>query len=284
MLLFAAADAHAEAHHAPDPMQHVMNTYYWEITHSTKIDTWPVSKFTILMLLAAGIICAIYIPLAKHIQAGGIPRGTFWNLFESILEFIRDNVAKPYISHHADHYVPFLWTIFLFVLTCNLLGMFPFLGSPTGHFGVTMVLAGIVFVMMNFWGIKENGLKGHFQAAFVPPLDLPLPLKLAIYIILVPIEIAGLVIRCGVLAVRLFANMFAGHMVLATIILFVYAAWTAAPGMSAMPKELSWTITVGAVLGSIALSLLELFVAFLQAFIFTFLTALFLGSILHPEH
>jgi F-type H+-transporting ATPase subunit a len=280
MLLFAAA----EAHHDPNAMDHVMNTDWWEITHTIGFSTYPVSKFTLLMLLAAAIICAIYIPLANHIQKGGIPRGTFWNLFESLLEFIRNNVVKPYISHHADNYVPFLWTIFLFILMCNLLGMIPFLGSPTAHFGVTIVLAFIVFVMMNVWGILENGFKGHLLAAFVPPLDLPLPLKAAIYLILVPIEFVGLIIRCAVLAVRLFANMFAGHMVLATIILFVYSAWMVVPGAEAMPKGLSWTITVGAVLGSIALSLLELFVAFLQAFIFTFLTALFLGSILHPEH
>src|SRR3954452_25217656 len=113
--------ADAAVHHDPNPMEHVMNSYVWEITHGFSFSTWPFSKFTILMLIAAGIICAIYIPLAKHIQQGGIPRGTFWNFFESILEFIREQVAKPYISHHPDHYVPFLWTVFLFILTCNLL-------------------------------------------------------------------------------------------------------------------------------------------------------------------
>jgi F-type H+-transporting ATPase subunit a len=278
MLLFAAAEGH---HHDPTAIEHVMNTFIWEIapTRSLEFSSWPFSKFTILMFVAAGIICAIYIPLAKHIQKGGIPRGTFWNLFESILSFIRDNVVKPYISHHPDKYVPLLWTMFLFILVCNLLGMFPFLGSPTGHFGVTLVLAGIVFVMMNVWGIMENGFKGHLMAAFVPPLDMPLALKLGIYVILVPIEFAGLIIRCFVLAVRLFANVFAGHMVLATIVLFIYSAWS-----TPLPDGLSWAITIGSVIGAIALSLLELFVAFLQAFIFTFLTALFLGSILHPEH
>ena len=274
MLLFAATNGP----HDPKPMEHVMDTYTWEIfpLYHIEFSTWPFSKFTVLMFLAAALICAIYIPLAKHIQQGGIPRGLFWNLFESILEFIRNNVAKPYISHHPDRYVPFLWTIFLFILVCNLLGMFPFLGSPTASIAVTGTLAAIVFCFMHLSGLRENGPKQHAMA-FVPHLDMPLPLKIGILAMLVPIEVIGLVIRCFVLAVRLFANMFAGHMVLATIILFIYSARHLHPG-------LFWTITAGSVFGSIALSLLELFVAFLQAFIFTFLTALFLGSILHPEH
>jgi F-type H+-transporting ATPase subunit a len=273
-MLFAAA-----GHHDPKPMEHVMDTYHWELFPAYDISfhlPWPFTKFTILMLLAAGIICAIYIPLAKRIQSGEAPRGVFWNLFESVLEFIREQVAKPYISHHPDKYVPFLWTTFLFVLLCNLLGMIPFLGSPTASISVTGVLAAIVYVMMHVWGIQENGFSGHLHS-FVPNLDMPLVVKLPILLILIPIEFFGLVIRCGVLAVRLFANVFAGHMVLATIVLFIWQARYLSPA-------LFWTITTGSVLGSIALSLLELFVAFLQAFIFTFLTALFLGSILHPEH
>src|ERR1700749_1841056 len=116
MLLFASAEAHN-----PNPLEHVMNTFFWEImpTRDVGFRTWPFSKFTILMMLAAAIICAIYIPLAKHIQKGGIPRGTCGNLFESVLEFIRNNVVKPYIHHNPDKYVPFLWTMFLFILVCN---------------------------------------------------------------------------------------------------------------------------------------------------------------------
>jgi F-type H+-transporting ATPase subunit a len=106
---------------------------------------------------------------------------------------------------------------------------------------------------------------------------MPIFIKLPILLMLVPIEFVGLIIKCFVLSVRLFANMFAGHMVLATILIFIWQARHFDPA-------LFWTVTVGSVLGSVALSLLELFVAFLQAFIFTFLTALFLGSILHPEH
>ncbi len=275
MVLFAASDVP----HEPDAMHHVMDTFdleFFGFLHQRLHLPWPISKFHLLMAMAAGIICLIYIPLAKKIQGGQAPKGIFWNLFESLLTFIRDNVAKPYIPHHTDHYVPFLWTIFLFVLACNLLGMFPFLGSPTASFPMTATLALITFGYIHFSGVRENGVQGHLQS-FAPHLDMPAALRIPILCLLWPIEFMGLIIKCFVLSVRLFANMFAGHMVLATILIFIYQARNFDPA-------LFWTVTFGSVFGATALSMLELFVAFLQAFIFTFLTALFLGSTIHPEH
>lgn len=274
MILFAATD-----HHEPSAMHHVMDTDHWEVFNFLEWRfhlPYPLTKFHILMVVAAAIVCLIYIPLARRIQDGGPPRGAWWNLVESLLTFVRDNIAKPYIPHHTDHYVPFLWTIFLFVLVCNLLGMIPFLGSPTASFAMTGTLALIVFGFIHFSGIHENGIKGHFFA-FAPHLDMPIALKIPILLMLWPIEFLGLIIKCFVLSVRLFANMFAGHMVLATILLFIYQA-------RFFNEPLFWTVTTSSVLGATALSMLELFVAFLQAFIFTFLTALFLGGVVHPEH
>src|SRR5438105_15596698 len=85
-----------------------------------------VTKFMVLELIAAGLALAIFIPLCRRASRGTLPRGPFWNAFESLLTFIRDDVAKPTIGHHADRYVPFLWTLFIFILFMNLLGMFPF--------------------------------------------------------------------------------------------------------------------------------------------------------------
>lgn len=272
MVLFAES----AVHHEPTPTHHVMDNTVWEFFLGKTVDLAPVTKFQILMAVAALILCAIYIPLAKKIQAGGPPRGTWWNFWESMLDFIREQVAKPYIPHHTDHYVPFLWTIFLFVLICNLLGMFPFLGSPTASFPMTATLAIITFCYIHYCGIMENGFVGH-MGAFAPHLDIPVFAKIPIVGLLWVIEFLGLMIKCFVLSVRLFANMFAGHMVLATILLFIYQARNLDP-------NLFWTITVSSVLGATAMSMLELFVAFLQAFIFVFLTALFLGSTIHPEH
>ena len=122
-----------------------------------------ISKYTLLMLFAFAVVAAIYIPLAKKIQTGDAPTGTWWNLFEAVLTFLRNEIAKPYIGKDADRYVPFVWTIFLFVLFCNLFGMVPFMGSPTASFTVTFVLAMFVFVFIHIKSIQQFGLKGALK-------------------------------------------------------------------------------------------------------------------------
>lgn len=261
---------------------HIFETLHWEIPLPYIKDVFHgqgfgITKYTVLMVLAAIVICGIYLPLANQIRSGEAPRGTWWNLFESVLTFIRDEVAKPYIGKEADKYVPYLWTVFLFVLTCNLLGMVPFLGSPTASFTVTSVLAFFSYLLINGASIARFGLKAHLFS-FAPHMDMPIALKAFMILMLWLIEFIGLIIKCFVLAVRLFANLFAGHMVLATILLFIPAVAGSGPGIEG-------AVTIGSVLGVIALSMLELFVAFLQAYLFTFLTALFLGGVLeHAEH
>src|SRR5262249_25412263 len=163
--------------------------------------------------------------------------------------FIRDEIAKPYIGKEADRYVPYLWTVFLFVLTCNLLGMFPFLGSPTASFATTSVLAFFSYVFINGASIARFGFKAHLSS-FAPHMDMPLWAKLLLWLLLWPLEFFGLIIKSFVLAVRLFANMLAGHMVLATILLFIPAVFG---------TGLFWPVTATSVVGVIALSMLELF-------------------------
>jgi F-type H+-transporting ATPase subunit a len=204
-------------------------------------------------------------------------RGPFLNFFEVLLTFVRDQIAKPSIGEHdADQHVPFLWTLFLFILFNNLLGMLPFGGSATSNMCVTGVLALCVFVVMHGSGIRKMGL-AHYVLSLWPNIDVPFPMGYFIKPLIFGIEWIGVLVRNMVLAVRLFANMFAGHMVLATLLLFIY--------MARDENVLVWGgITISSVLGIVALSLLELFVAVLQAYIFTFLTALFMGMALHPEH
>ena len=134
------------------------------------------------MALAAALILLIYLPLAKKIQTGAAPTGRFWNLFEAILTFIRDEIAKPYIGKEADRYVPYLWTVFLFVLTCNLLGMMPFMGSPTASFAVTSVLAISVFILPDPRRQHHASLAcGAHLKSFAPHLDLPLAMKIPLW-------------------------------------------------------------------------------------------------------
>ena len=219
---------------------HLIESLHWEIPlpgvrSFNEPDGFGITKYTLLMALAGGLICAIYIPLAEKIKKGEAPTGSWWNLFEAVLTFIRNDIAKPYIGADADRYVPYLWTIFLFVLTCNLLGMVPFLGSPTASFATTMVLALGSYLLINAASITRFGLKAHLLS-FAPHMDMPFALKLAISLMLWPIEFVGLVLKCFVLAVRLFANIFAGHMVLATILLFIPAVRNSGPA-------LEWTVT-----------------------------------------
>ncbi|MCS7161599.1 MAG: F0F1 ATP synthase subunit A [Gemmatales bacterium] len=297
-------------------------------------EPFQITKFMVIELLAALLLVAIYVPIARRARTGQPPRGYFWNCFEVILTFLRDEVAKPYIGEKdADRFVPYIWTVFLFILFCNLLGMVPFLGSPTGDLSVTGALALCSFLLIHGAAIRyqlehgghhlehhdesEHGHGAHARSAqhsaaeghpdgkhaitpaqgskhiplllaplvglyryvlaHVPQTGIPLLLGWPLIVMIVAIEFLGHVIKASVLAVRLFANIFAGHTVLAFIMSFIVMAKSAHP--------MIWgVVTIGSVFGVVALSLLEIFVAFLQAFIFTFLTALFLGFQLHMEH
>jgi F-type H+-transporting ATPase subunit a len=167
--------------------------------------------------------------------------------------------------------------MFVFVLFCNLLGIIPFMGSPTASIWVTGGLALCSFIMFHAAAIAKVGPITYVKSQW-PHIDVPYVGPLFSLMIFV-IEMFGTFIKGGVLAVRLFANMFGGHMVLATILFFIYEV-----GMVTTSYFLWGGVTVVSVLGVVALSLLELFVAFLQAYVFTFLTALFMGMLLHPEH
>lgn len=232
------------------------------------------TRFMVIELIAAILICVFFIGLARALKGGAIPRGRFRNMLEAMLLYFRDYVARPCIGHHdADRFVPFLWTLFFFILACNLFGMIPWMGSPTGSLAVTGALALITFVTVMGSAIVKLGVWGTIKS-FVPPLDMPFGMK----IFLVPgiwlIEVFGLIVKHCVLAVRLLANMMAGHVVLAVIVAFIAAS---------AQSLWWWGVMPASVLGATALSMLELFVAFLHAYIFTFLAALFIGMAVHPH-
>ena len=232
------------------------------------------TKFMILEVVGAIIISLIFIRLAKRMKQGGTPKGRLWNLFETMLLFIRDEVARPAIGKHdADKFMPFVWTIFFFVLICNLLGMVPWSGSPTGAIGTTAALALITFVTVIGAGMAKMGPIG-FWVGQVPHMELPLILAIPLKPMIFAIEVLGLFIKHIVLSVRLLANMMAGHLVLAVIITLIAASAHSFAFYGVMPASL---------LGATALSMLELFVAFLQAYIFAFLSSLFIGMAVHPH-
>lgn len=232
------------------------------------------TKFMAIELVAAILIAVFFIGLGQALKGGAIPRGRFRNMLEAMLLYFRDYVARPCIGHHdADRFVPFLWTIFFFVLACNLFGMIPWMGSPTGALATTAALATVTFCTVVGSGMAKLGAVGFWKAQ-VPHMDLPFVLKVLLIPMIFVIEVFGLFVKHGVLAVRLLANMMAGHVVLAVILAFIAAS---------AQSLWWWGVMPASVLGATALSLLELFVAFLQAYIFTFLSALFIGMAVHPH-
>jgi F-type H+-transporting ATPase subunit a len=232
-----------------------------------------ISKFMILEVVVAIILAVMFIRLARKLQAGGVPRGKLLHMLEAILLYIRDQVAKPAIGHHdADRFLPLLWTLFFFILGCNLLGLVPWAGSPTAGFAVTLTLALVTFATVIIAGVAKFGPIG-FILNQAPHMDLPWfmwPLKPMIWLI----EVVGLLIRHGVLAVRLLANIVAGHVVLLAIMGMAFS-------LEGATSNNWWLMATISVLGASLLSCLELFVALLQAYVFTFLSALFIGAAVH---
>jgi F-type H+-transporting ATPase subunit a len=273
------------AGHVENPLSHVVDhdtieLPWWnyptfeKTIHLPSIAGFQITRVMVMELVAGLLMIAILIPVVRHIARTHVTRGWFMNMFEAMFLFIRDEVARPAIGGHgADRFLPYLWTIFFFILFANLLGMIPGGASATGNVNVTAALA-----LMTLWtvvraGMREMGVAGYW-AGLVPHLDVPWWMRHLMWGLMFVIEVAGLFIRHIVLAVRLFANMFAGHVVLAVILGFILMAGTWWSFVVVMPTS---------VVGDVLLSLLELFVAVLQAYIFTFLSAMFIGSSVHPH-
>lgn len=234
------------------------------------------TKYMVVEVAVALIMMLLFFPLAAKIKTGQPVRGRLWNLLEVFLLYLRDEVFRPSIgTKAASKFAPYLWTLFFFILFCNLAGLVPWFGaSPTGSLSVTAVMAGMTFVVVTCSGMKKYGIVG-FWIGQVPHMDVPFVLGILLKPMMFVIEVVGLFIKHIVLAVRLLANMFAGHLVLAVFLAFIAAVAN---------NFILWLgVTAGSLFMSVALSCLELFVAFLQAYIFTFLSALFIGTAQHQH-
>jgi F-type H+-transporting ATPase subunit a len=251
----------------PQPFGTLKNLY-------EKQSGFAISKFMIIEVVVAAILCVLFIRLAIRMRTAIVPRGRLWHFLEGILFYIRDNVAKPAIGEHdADRFVPLLWTLFFFILLMNLFGLLPWAGSPTAAFGATVALAMITLLTVVISGVAKFGPLGFF-VNLVPHMDLPWYGLIVLWPPIFVIELVGLLIRHAVLAVRLLANMVAGHVVLLAIMALAFSLEGA--------KSNYWLLTAGiSIFGSTMLCCLELLVAVLQAYVFTFLSALFIGSAVH---
>lgn len=256
---------------------------------------FQITKFMVLQVIAAVLTLLIFRGLAKRVQTGEPTQGRFWNFWEAIALFVRDEVVRPTIGdghhddgehddhsseshsgHYADQFLPFILSCFFYILFCNLLGAIPMMGSPTGSLALTGVMAVSVFVFNIIQGTKQFGVVGFWKNQ-VPDIGLEGPTGVIITIGLWFIEVVGLFIKHGVLAVRLFANIMGGHTVVGVILGFC-----AAKGVEGVLWMQAMVIPAS-IFGQIFIGLLELFVAFLQAYVFAFLATIFLSAAIH-EH
>ncbi|MFW5681536.1 MAG: F0F1 ATP synthase subunit A [Phycisphaeraceae bacterium] len=278
---------------AGDPLSHVISNELFTVFGL------PVTNHMMMTVVAGVVVLLSTLRLSKKMPAPGetdkskyVITGRFSQFIETICVFIRDQVARPNLGHLTDKYVPYLWTVFFFILFANVLGLVPsgpiiaivvhFLGgdayeasywggTATGTIALTVPLALTAFVAINLIGVKEAGV-GYFKhfnpgPAYMAPL-------------LVPLEVMGLIIKCSVLAMRLFGTMMAGHLVIAVFLGLIALA-------AAVGAAIGGVVGLGVTVMGFALMALELFIALLQAFIFTFLTTLFIaqGAVHHePGH
>lgn len=272
---YAATESgvHGEEHSIGDTLlHHVQDTNVIEIwpphvyiplpqIHLFGID-FSITKHLVLMWVASIILVIVFKRAFRNPNA--VPTG--WaNAIEAVVVFLRDEVILPAIGEAGKRYLPFLLTVFFFILVCNLLGLIPLSATATGNISVTAALALIALFMIQFSGAREHGLWHHLQN-LVPP-GLPawlLP-------IMIPVEIMGQLTKPFALCIRLYANMTAGHLVILSFLSLIFV----------MKSVLVAPIAVGFAL---FINVLELFIAFLQAYIFTMLTSLFMGMAIHPEH
>lgn len=236
------------------------------------IDLSPTRQ--LLFIFVAAFLCiAIFLPVARLVrrgqETGKAPSG-FANAMEALILYFRDNIVRANIGHGADAFTPFILTVFFFILFMNLSGLTPFGITPTGNLSVTAALAVISFIVVEVAGMRALGPVGYAQTIFFIPHGIPAFMKLPMVVIMAPVEFLGKLTKPFALAVRLFANMMAGHILILALV-----------GLILVTQ--SYLVGGVTVLVLSALMILELFVAFLQAYIFAMLTSVFIGLIRHAH-
>ncbi len=242
-------------------MHHVLNSTEWHLPFLPTIYLETITLHGAMLFLAAFFLFIIFGVLYKKDKK--VPSG-LTNFFEVFIVFIRDEVVIPnFGKEDGRRMTPLFCTFFFFILTLNIMGLIPLFSTATANVNVTGALATITLGFMIFGCIAKNGLKGFLSA--ITPSGVPIP----VLFILVPIEFIGLFIKAFALMIRLFANLMAGH-----IVIFALLGLVVVVGKAALP----------AIALALFIYLLEILVAFLQAYIFTLLSSMFIGQMYHPHH
>ncbi|MBL7979662.1 MAG: F0F1 ATP synthase subunit A [Bacteroidetes Order II. Incertae sedis bacterium] len=241
-------------------------------THATLVVDFSPTRHLVFMIIAAILVCIVFISLANRYKKGvgrtSAPKGLFQNMFETLVLFVRDDVARPNLGKNADKYMPYLLSCFFLILFANLFGLIPFSGTATANITTTAVLAIFTFLIT-----QKAGTKDYWMHIFWPP-GIPIWMKP----ILIPIEILGIFTKPFALAVRLFANMTAGHLVILNFIGLIFLfnvkfGSVAAYGVAPLGVFMAFFI-----------NMIEIMVAFIQAYVFTMLSALFIGMAAEEHH
>ncbi len=291
-----------------NPIEHILdkpvvgteNAVFQSTEHLTLFGG-PLLTMHMASLFLAGIVTFLMLRSAANRIAIGhesqgtdryLTKGRVSQVIEVITLYLRDNVIEPVLGHETNKFLPYLLSVFYFILVCNLLGLAPFAdvqkifgpvnehgemnwavfgGTATSNLAVTVGLALVSFVVIQWHAFRSLGISGwaHHLTGGAPPYLLP---------IMLPIEFMGMFIKPAALAIRLFANMVGGHTMLAVLTMFGMMSWQAMQNYL-----LTGAVEVVSIAVAVPISFLELFVAFLQAFIFMFLTTVFIGQMSHHD-
>lgn len=226
-----------------------------------------ITKWIMIMWLVSILCLLIFIPVARALKksARGVSSSRWVNLWEVMIGFVHDEIVEPNFDHkYVNKAMPYFLSIFFFILFCNLMGLVPGMATATGNLAVTMGLALLTLLGMIVIGSVKQGPQWIITG--IVPSGIPIPLFPLLWLI----EVLGLLIKPFALMVRLFANMTAGHVV---IIIFLYLVM----------MYQNYFVGIGSVAGTLMMYLLEILVAFIQAYIFAVLSAMFIGSSMHAH-
>ena len=255
---------------------------FFKVAPFKRVDGKPMGTFwdfsitanVFWMLLAVVLILLLAVSAGRKAKTNLVPKGT-QNLVETMVVYVRDEIVAPNIEGSwRERSLPYFLTVFLFIFMMNMLGLVPLSRTPTGAIAVTMALALCTFVLTQIAGIRAMGIKEylkHFTGGMLD-MDLPVAIKAPLILIMTPIEVIGLFTKPFALMVRLFANMTAGHIVIGALI-----------GLAILFQSVIVGFSVS-VPFALFIYLLELLVAFIQAYVFTTLSAVFVGMMAHEHH
>ncbi len=246
----------------PSGIEYVLQDEKFNVKGGGFLLDFSITKNVASLFISVILLLYVFLNVAKAYKtnAGKAPKG-MQSFFEPIIEFIRDDIARKSIGEkHYAKYMPYLLTIFFFIWFNNLLGLLPGGANLTGNIAVTLVLAGCTFIITTF-----SANKYYWGHIFAPPVPI------ALWIILIPIEFMGMFIKPFSLMIRLFANITAGHIMILSLLSLIFYFGNPAVAIVSVPF-------------AVAMNCLELFVAILQAYVFTLLTAMYFGSAVEAHH